>query len=36
MYDTMLDEYYQVRGWDSEGVPTEDSLRRLRLKELIG
>jgi aldehyde:ferredoxin oxidoreductase len=36
MYDTMLDEYYRVRGWDSEGVPTEDTLRRLRLKELVG
>jgi aldehyde:ferredoxin oxidoreductase len=36
MYDVMLDEYYRVRGWDADGVPTEDTLGRLRLKELIG
>ncbi len=35
MYDTMLDEYYQVRGWDSEGRPTEQTLQRLKLKELV-
>ena len=35
MYATMLDEYYQVRGWDPDGVPTEQTLRRLGLKELI-
>jgi aldehyde:ferredoxin oxidoreductase len=35
MYDVMLDEYYRVRGWDADGVPTEDTLRRLGLKELI-
>ena len=35
MYATMLDEYYQVRGWDADGVPTEETLRRLGLKELV-
>jgi aldehyde:ferredoxin oxidoreductase len=35
MYATMLDEYYQVRGWDADGVPTADTLRRLGLRELI-
>ena len=31
----MLDEYYEVRGWDAEGVPTEETLRRLGVQELI-
>jgi aldehyde:ferredoxin oxidoreductase len=35
MYDVMLDEYYQVRGWDAQGVPTGETLRRLRVQELI-
>lgn len=31
--DTMLDEYYQIRGWDPEtGVPTESTLKKLGLK----
>ncbi|MQL50760.1 aldehyde ferredoxin oxidoreductase [Desulfofundulus thermobenzoicus] len=30
--DTMLDEYYQIRGWDPEtGVPTESTLKKLGL-----
>lgn len=28
---TMLEEYYQLRGWDSEGIPTEDKVRELGL-----
>ncbi len=28
---TMLEEYYQVRGWDAEGVPTEEKVRELGL-----
>ncbi|MDH3693454.1 MAG: aldehyde ferredoxin oxidoreductase family protein [Gammaproteobacteria bacterium] len=27
--DVMLPEYYDLRGWDSEGVPTDDTLGRL-------
>jgi aldehyde:ferredoxin oxidoreductase len=27
--DRMIDEYYAVRGWDSEGVPTGDRLAKL-------
>jgi len=27
----MLDEYYALRGWDADGVPTPDTLRRLEL-----
>jgi aldehyde:ferredoxin oxidoreductase len=29
---TMLKEYYQVRGWDAEGTPTKDKLEALSLK----
>ena len=28
----MLPEYYQLRGWDSEGSPSEDKLKELSLK----
>jgi aldehyde:ferredoxin oxidoreductase len=31
MYQIELDEYYQVRGWDKEGVPTQDKLKALSL-----
>jgi aldehyde:ferredoxin oxidoreductase len=29
--ERMLDEYYKLRGWDAEGIPTEGTLRRLGL-----
>jgi aldehyde:ferredoxin oxidoreductase len=29
--DTMLDRYYDLRGWDRDGKPTEETLRRLKL-----
>ncbi len=29
--DEMLPEYYQINGWDDEGVPTQATLQRLRL-----
>lgn len=29
---TMLDEYYELRGWNSQGVPTEATLNRLNLQ----
>lgn len=32
--DNMLEEYYQVRGWDMNGIPTEDLLYKLNLKKL--
>ena len=35
MYAVMLDEYYRLRGWDAEGVPTEEAIARLGLKELL-
>lgn len=31
--DGMLDEYYDFRGWDETGVPTEETLQRLHLEE---
>jgi aldehyde:ferredoxin oxidoreductase len=30
-FDAMLDRYYQLRGWNSEGSPTEATLNRLGL-----
>lgn len=29
--DEMLPEYYQLRGWDAEGVPTPEKLKELSL-----
>lgn len=31
--EKMLDEYYEARGWTREGVPTEETLKSLRLVE---
>ncbi|MFO7991143.1 MAG: aldehyde ferredoxin oxidoreductase C-terminal domain-containing protein, partial [Thermoplasmata archaeon] len=31
MFDQMLDEYYELRGWDENGIPTEEKLRELGL-----
>lgn len=31
--DPMLDEYYQLRGWDKAGVPTAETLARLAMSE---
>jgi aldehyde:ferredoxin oxidoreductase len=30
-FDGMLDRYYRLRGWDENGVPTPETLRRLGL-----
>jgi len=35
MYDVMLDEYYAVRGWDSNGAPTDEAVSRLALTDLV-
>ena len=29
--DQMLDEYYRLRGWTDQGIPTEEKLRELQL-----
>jgi aldehyde:ferredoxin oxidoreductase len=34
MYDVMLDEYYALRGWDADGVPTDERLSALGLDDL--
>lgn len=31
MYDEMLAEYYQVRGWDSSGIPRQETLSNLEI-----
>ena len=31
--DAMLDEYYQARGWDSNGTPTREKLEQLKLAD---
>ena len=32
--DVIIDEYYGARGWDSNGIPTKETLARLGLKEV--
>jgi len=32
--ENMLKEYYKVRGWNDNGVPTEDTLKKLGIKAL--
>jgi aldehyde:ferredoxin oxidoreductase len=32
--DVIIDEYYEARGWDKNGVPTKATLKRLGLEEL--
>jgi aldehyde:ferredoxin oxidoreductase len=34
IYNTMLDEYYEVRGWDKEGRPTKERLHKLNLDQI--
>ncbi|MCD6468773.1 MAG: aldehyde ferredoxin oxidoreductase family protein [Thermoplasmata archaeon] len=34
MFNDMVDEYYELRGWDSNGIPTDDTLKRLDLQSL--
>lgn len=33
--NAMLDEYYEARGWSSDGIPTEAKLKELELKPVI-
>ncbi|KXB03036.1 hypothetical protein AKJ47_02935 [candidate division MSBL1 archaeon SCGC-AAA261G05] len=32
----MLDEYYKIRGWDENGIPTKEKLEELGIGELLG
>jgi aldehyde:ferredoxin oxidoreductase len=34
-FDAMLDRYYVLRGWARDGVPTEETLRRLGLEACL-
>jgi aldehyde:ferredoxin oxidoreductase len=34
-FQAMLDEYYQLRGWDKNGIPTPGKLRELGLEDII-
>jgi len=34
--DRLLDRYYQLRGWDQQGFPTQETWRRLALLALLG
>ncbi|MCP4379218.1 MAG: aldehyde ferredoxin oxidoreductase, partial [bacterium] len=34
-YDTMLDEYYHARGWDSDGIVTPETQERLGLNTIV-
>lgn len=33
--DSLLTEFYGARGWDTDGVPTDETLRRLGLADVI-
>jgi aldehyde:ferredoxin oxidoreductase len=35
MYDVMLDDYYSLRGWDADGVVTEQTKERLGLTHIL-
>jgi aldehyde:ferredoxin oxidoreductase len=30
-FNKMLDEYYQLHGWDENGRPTEEGVKRLEI-----
>lgn len=32
--DLLLDDYYEVRGWDKEGIPTMEKLKELGMEDL--
>ena len=35
-FNGMLDEYYRLRGWNANGIPSAEKLRDLGLDEIIG
>jgi aldehyde:ferredoxin oxidoreductase len=35
MYDVMLDDYYNLRGWDADGVVTDQTKSRLGLSKIL-
>ncbi len=34
-FNSLLDEYYKMRGWDKNGIPTPEKLKELGLDEVI-
>ena len=34
-YEKILDVYYELRGWDSGGIPKKDTLIDLNLQDLV-
>ena len=32
--DAIIDEYYEARGWDHDGIPTKETLARLGLEDV--
>jgi aldehyde:ferredoxin oxidoreductase len=34
--DLLLDDYYESRGWNMEGVPTTEKLKELGMDDLLG
>jgi len=35
MYDIELNEYYEVRGWNKDGIPTQNKLEALSLQDML-
>ena len=35
-FERLLDEYYDLHGWDRNGIPSENTLRRLELSDTLG
>ena len=33
--ESLLDDYYKIMGWNSEGIPNEEKLKELELKQFI-
>lgn len=33
--EPMLNEYYRLRGWDEEGIPTEETVKKIGLKDIL-
>jgi aldehyde:ferredoxin oxidoreductase len=33
--DALLDDYYNVMGWNSEGIPTKEKLNELKLNKYV-
>ena len=33
--DAFLDRYYELRGWDKDGAPTENKLKQLEVHQIV-